>query len=94
MTENTQPVTLLTLALAAAKPQWYSGESVWLVGQGKTGKAYLKNTGGWIHLYVIGYDTPLPIFVLDPALNAWVETRQARAEYSSWAARAKQAIQQ
>jgi hypothetical protein len=90
MTENTQPTNLLTLALAAAKPQWYSGETVWIIGR----KVYLKNTGGWIKLYCVGYDEPLPVFYLNPAINAWAECKTVRNNYQSWSTRAKQAIRQ
>ena len=90
MTENTQPVTLLTLALAAAKPQWYSGETVWIIGR----KVYLKNVGGWIKLYCVGYDEPLPVFYLNPAFQTWVQSTKVVENYPTWAARAKQAIQQ
>lgn len=93
--ESAQPVNLLSLSLAAAKPAWYSGESVWLVGNGKNGKgAYLKNVGGWIMLFCLGpYSKGLPVFYFDPSANAWVESQQLRKNYQAWAAEVKQALE-
>ena len=42
-----QPTNLLSLALAAARPKWHSGQSVWLVGGPRKG-AFLKNLDGFV----------------------------------------------
>ncbi len=82
--EPPQPAkpTLLQLALAGAKPQWYSGESVWLLGH----KAYLSNHGGLVCLHILGYGPYCIVFLLDPHENAWKVARNLEANYRSWAA--------
>jgi len=90
--EPAQPVSLLTLALAASRPQWPNAESLWLVGGPRKG-AYLVNVGGWVNLYVIGFGKPLPMFVFDPGKGEWLEARQARKTYWAWATEAKQALE-
>ena len=88
-----EPENLLSLALAAKRDQWPNAETVWLVGTPKAKKgAYLKNVGGWVYLYAVGYGPGIPAYFLDPAQNAWVESRQLRKNYSSWAEKAKEAL--
>ncbi len=87
-----QPANLLSLALAAARPQWPNAELVWLVGNPARALIF-KNVGGWVYLFVIGVSTGLPIFYFDPALWEWKECRQARKDYLTWAAEAKHELE-
>jgi hypothetical protein len=86
------PANLLSLALAAARLQWYSGESVWLVGGPHKG-AYLKNLSGWVYLFVIGYSKGLPVFYFDPGEYRWKECRQVKQNYQDWSAEARRALE-
>jgi len=83
---------LLSLALAQKKAEWWSGESVWLVGGPRKG-AFLKNLSGYIFLFVIGCDKGLPVFHYDPKMNGWRECELVRKNYPAWSEKAKQAIE-
>ena len=95
LSENPHPAekqNLLNLALAQARPQWHSGESVWLFRSGNTG-AFLKNDGnGFVNLNVTGYREYLNFFHLDPESWSWRPCRNLEKNYRSWAAKAQEAL--
>ena len=83
---------LLDLALAQARPQWHSGESVWLFRSGNTG-AFLKNDGnGFVNLNVTGCREYLNVFHLDPDTWSWRPCRDLEKNYKSWATKAQEAL--
>jgi len=83
---------LLQMALAAHKPQWYNGESLWLVRNGNQG-AFLKNDGnGFVTLNVTGCSEYLNFFFLDMMSGTWVPCRDLENKYQSWARKAQEAM--
>jgi hypothetical protein len=77
--------TLLDLAKATKKDQWFVGESVWLVGGPHTGdSAYLKNVGGIIRLYLVEpHSAPgLNIFYL--TCDGWEQVAYLDDKYQAW----------
>lgn len=89
-----RPSDLLGLALAAAKPQWCPGESIWLIG-GPTSKrgAWLKNNNGVITLNVTGYKQSLIVYFLNMLEGEWKPARNLQSNYKSWATKARQAVE-
>lgn len=81
--------TLLDLALAQAKPQWYNGESVWIWRNGK-GSAFLKAYTGEVRLHLTGYTPSIVVFLLDR--NGWRASNVVQADYQAWAAKAQEAL--
>lgn len=86
-----RPSNLLGLALAAAKPQWCSGEAVYLVSTPGR-EAWLKNDNGFITLNVTGYRKGLLVYLLT-ANGDWKTARNLESNYQAWAAKAKAAIE-
>lgn len=82
--------TLLDLALAQAKPQWYSGESVWVWRNGKRG-AFLKAYTGEVCLHLTGYRPSLTVFVL--TAQGWQAAHNLDRAYQTWAAKAREELQ-
>jgi len=83
---------LLDLALAQAKEQWYSGESVWIWRNGSKG-VFLKNDGdGFVSLNVTGYREYLNFFHLDPETWSWRPCRDLEKNYKSWVAKAQESL--
>jgi len=95
LSENSHPAeeqNLLDLALAQAKEQWYSGESVWIWRSGSKG-VFLKNDGdGFVSLNVTGYREYLNFFHLDPKTWSWRPCRELEKNYKSWASKAQEAL--
>lgn len=85
--------TLLDLALAAARNQWPSGESVWIWRNNGKGGAFLKAYTGEVCLHLTGYTPSLRVFWLDPANgNGWQVARNVQADYQAWASKAREAL--
>ena len=59
--ERPKRKNLLDLALEQARPQWPTGESVWLVPR----RVFLKNDDCHVRLYAVGYPRGVEIFWLD-----------------------------
>lgn len=77
---------LLARALAASKPTWYAGESVWVwraAGPGKRG-AFLKEEQGFINLCLAGKQASCTIFWLDPITWRWEVSKTVEKEYREW----------
>jgi hypothetical protein len=86
-----QPLNLLTMALAYAdKPQWYSGEVLYIWGDPKRGGAYLKEEGGFIRLNITHYPHSCLIFGL--GLEGWFVSESVNKSYQAWATRAQEAL--
>lgn len=94
--DNTlQARNLLDLALAQERPQWQNGESVWIWHDSKSrngGKsgAFLKAYSGEVCLHLTGFTPALRVFWLD--VHGWQVCRNVRADYQSWAAKAREAL--
>ena len=71
--------TLLTMARLASPETWYSGQSVWLV----PGKAFLKESAGWVRLHIVGDGRSLPVYIFSP-LAGWVEVVGLDREFAKW----------
>ena len=76
---------LLTLALEhQGKRQWYSGESVWLWRPSKQKGAYLKESGGFVSLSLVGKRAYCVIYWLDPITWTWEVSKSVGSEYQNW----------
>lgn len=82
--EAERKATLLDLALAQAKSQWYSGEAIWLWRHGNQG-AFLKNDDCFITLNLTGYARRLIIFKLDLYASEWKVNDNLDKQYQAWA---------
>lgn len=85
--EETAP-NLLAMALAQAKPQWHSGESVWIWRNNGNG-AFLKEESGFVNLCLTGVNRSVPIFYLDPASWSWVQSKNVEQRYQNWVSRVR-----
>ena len=86
--EQTQQTNLLALALAQAKPQWHSGESIWIWRGARCG-AFLKNMGDFIRLYLTDRDPGLVVFYL--TLTGWQPAANLESNYQAWTLKVKAA---
>ena len=80
---------LLDLALAQAKPQWYTGETVWIWRNNGKGGAYLKNNGGFVSLCLTGHQPSCVIFYLLPI--GWQTSKVVKADYRKWVEKLQEA---
>lgn len=71
--------TLLAMVRIASPETWYSGQSVWIV----PGKAFLKESAGWVRLHVVGEGRSLPVYIFNP-LAGWVEVVGLDREFAKW----------
>lgn len=79
--EQPQRPNLLALALAEARPQWHSGESVW-IWKGQHSGAFLKNTGDFIRLFLSDRDPGLVVFYLTG--TGWQPVADLESKYQAW----------
>lgn len=91
-------ITLLDLALAAAREAWSSGEVCYVWGDRKAGpgqSAYLREKGrdggGWVNLYIAGYQRGCPIFYLSPT-SGWAPLADVTKRYQGWMQRVKSEV--
>jgi len=70
---------LLRLVRLAEQERWYSGQSVWLV----PGKAFLKESAGWVRLHVVGEGRSLPVYILSP-MTGWGEVVGLDRHFAEW----------
>lgn len=71
---------LLAMALAAARQQWPSGETVWVYGR----KAFLKEQQGFVELCIVGKQASCKIFWLNPDTWSWEPVHNLNTRYSQW----------
>ena len=76
-----KPDNILQLALAQAKPQWSSGESVWLWRNGNEGY-FLKEGQGVVRLCASGKTPSCIIFYLD--VTGWEVSEVVNAKFAEW----------
>jgi len=78
-------MTLLEMALAQQKEQWYNGEVIWLIPH----RAFLKNDGYAVNLCLVGYSVDCCIWYFDLQSWGWRRPNRLENRYGAWAEAAR-----